>query len=219
MKAIAIGVSLATLVTVTAARAEGPHGEVSALVGYGTPAFDSHDNNFGPGVGARAGASFGKLWLGATVTCQFGSPTSYWDVDSHGNEVQGSYSLSTLAAGGEIGWSFRAARSAFGSLVIRPYAWVGANVYFPSPLNGYHSNTDPKDPIVRFAVAPSLHVDYELARSGIFFGTDVRVNLLVPGKAPEVVGPDGYEYAVDSWYTDEHLTAELSIFAVVGKRF
>jgi len=29
-----------------------------------------------------------------------------------------------------------------------------------------------EDPIVRFVVAPSLHADYELRRSGIFFGTD-----------------------------------------------
>lgn len=106
-------------------------------------------------------------------------------------------------------------RSATGVLLFRPYAWIGTNVYVSSPLSSFIPVGAAPDPIVRFVVAPSIHADYELARSGIFFGTDIRVNLLVPGKAPL----DEHGWAYDGWRHDEHFTAELSIYGVIGKRF
>ncbi len=218
MKTVAFAaVAALALATTVPAHAQ-TRGEVSALVGYGGPAFDTRYDNYGFGVGMRAGVTFGHFWLGATATYQFGTTSEATDIDTSGNEVNGQYALSTFSGGGEIGLSLRAFQSKTGWLVIRPFAYVGTNVYVKSPFNTYDSSTDPKDAIVRFVVAPSLHVDYELARSGVFFGADVRVNLLVPGTAPHVYA-GGREYAVNSWYDSEHFTGELSAFAVIGKRF
>jgi hypothetical protein len=166
----------------------------------------------------RFGANLGHLWLGATATYQVGSPSGITDIDSSGSEVTGNYSLSTFSGGGEIGLSFRAFPSKTGWVVIRPFVYAGTNIYVKSPLNTYDSETDPQGPIVRFVVAPSLHVDYELARNGFFFGADVRVNLLVPGEAP-YVHADNTDFPVTGWSHDEHFTGELSVFGVVGKRF
>ena len=52
----------------------------------------------------------------------------------------------------------------------------------------------------------------------IFFGADVRVNLLVPGNAPRIEADD-YEFAAAGWSYDEKFAAEVSVFGVIGKRF
>jgi hypothetical protein len=217
MKTVSVLAFLAATAVNHGAHAEKPRAEVSVLAGYGTGAFDNSDNNFGFGAGFRVGASFGAFWLGGTATYHFGSPDGYNVYDSSGAFVPGdhTYGLSTLSAGGELGFNVRLFRATSGTLLLRPYAWVGTNVYVPSVLSTFTPDDGAPDPIVRFVIAPSVHVDYELARTGIFFGADVRVNLLVPGKAPLV----NHSWAYDGWRSGEEFTAELSIYGVIGKRF
>lgn len=211
--ATCVAASLLPLLWTAIAQAEPAHGEIAALVGWGTPALNASDNSFGPGIGLRGGASFGRFWLGGTATYQLGETKRYYDRDASGQSVAGDYALSVLGVGGEAGAHLR-----FGHLVFRPYLWAGALVYTQSPLATYTSSTALEAPIVRFAVAPSVHVDYELPRSGIFFGADVRVNLLVPGQAPQVV-VRGDHYSALGWTPSEEFTGEISVFAVIGKRF
>ena len=211
MKTVASVMALsAALLSTGLAQAEKPRPELAALVGWGTPAFNSSYNNFGPGAGIRGGVAVGALWIGATTTYQLGQ-TSGWNDYSSGAPVSQQWALAVFAGGGEIGANIR-----FSHVVLRPYVWAGALVYMQSPLATGTPPEAPADPIVRFAVAPSIHVDYELARGGWFFGGDVRVNLLVPGTAPRVRGCD---CAVMNWTDAEHFTGEVSVFGVVGKRF
>jgi hypothetical protein len=210
---------LVALLSSTAAHAEKPRGEISVLAGYGSSSIGTYDdNNFGFGSGVRVGLTVGHFWAGLTAIYQVGSPSGIGDIDAAGNQVTGDYSLSTFSGGGELGGSWSFARSSTGWLVFRPFVWVGTNVYTPSPLNTFHSETELKEPLVRFVVAPSLHVDYELARSGIFFGADLRVNLLVPGTAPKIAADD-WHFPAAGWSSEEKFTAEISVFGVIGKRF
>ncbi len=220
MKTIHAAVAtLVALLSSTAAHAEKPRGEISVLAGYGSASIGtSDDNNYGFGSGLRVGLTAGHFWVGLTAIYQVGSPSGITAIDASGNEIVGKYSLSTFSGGGELGASWTFARSSTGWLVFRPFVWVGTNVYTPSPLNTFHSETDLQEPLVRFVVAPSLHLDYELARSGIFFGADVRVNLLVPGTAPKIAADD-WHFRATGWSPEENFTAEVSVFGVIGKRF
>jgi hypothetical protein len=208
-----IAAAVVSLLVPGMAAAEPARGELAGLVGWGTAAFNSTENNFGPGIGVRGGVAYRRLWVGATATYQFGQTIAYGDLDSSGVATSGDYALSVFAVGAELGVNLRIQQ-----FVLRPYLWAGALVYEQSPLSSYTSYTAPEAPIVRFSAAPAVHFDYELSPSGVFFGADVRVNLLVPGTAPKVERRDS-TYAVTSWTNQERFTGELSVFAVVGKRF
>ncbi|HEY1955548.1 MAG TPA: hypothetical protein VGH28_08045 [Polyangiaceae bacterium] len=206
--------SLLVLSLTNVAKAGDSSFEVAGLFGYGSAPLNgsTEANNFGPGFGLRGGATIGKFWLGATATYQFGIP----DYDAHYNQSgdlqSGNYCLSVFGIGGELGASLR-----FGQVVLRPYVWTGALIYVQSPLSDF-TPLEVQGPLVRFAVAPSFHFDYQLPRSPLFLGGDIRVNVLVPGTAP-TFKYDGAHFPLAGWTSEEHLTANISAFAVVGARF